>query len=125
MNRRTPDTTPAGPINENLSQLVDLGMRQMEAFLEAQSTLTNRIQDASAGWMKRVETENALAADLATKLTNARSLPEATQAWQDWANRRVALAGEDTKRAMNDFRQFASAALASARQADESWQEAR
>jgi hypothetical protein len=110
-----------------MTELVDLGLRQMEAFVEAQSALASRIQDASSGWMKRLETEAALGADLATKLTNARTIPEAASAWQDWTNRRVALVGEDTKRAMNDVRSlFAAAAMASvAGRGEEAWQESR
>jgi hypothetical protein len=126
MNRRNTDAPTAVPASANLSELVDLGLRQMEALIEAQSTLASRIQEASGGWMKRAEVETALAADLATKLTNARSLPEAAAAWQDWTNRRVALAGEDTKRAMNDVRSmFAAAAIAGTSRGEEGWQEAR
>src|SRR5215213_810289 len=120
---KTNDASTTPGLNGNLSDLSDLGARQMESLVEAQATLANRIQEAAAGWMKRVEVETVLTADLANKLTNSRSFTDVAAAWQDWSNRRIALAGEDTKRAMQDARVFVAVAFADAGAArgDESW----
>jgi hypothetical protein len=77
--------------------------------------------------MKRVEVETVLTAELANKLTNSRSFTDMAAAWQEWSNRRIALAGEDTKRAMHDARVFVAVAFAdaSAGRGDESWSETR
>jgi hypothetical protein len=103
MPRKSTDGTP---LNANFSDLMDVAPRQLEAFAEAQTAFTQRIQEASADWLKRVQTESAIASELGSKLTTARTFPDMAMAWQDWFNRHVELANEDAKRAAANVQEF-------------------
>jgi hypothetical protein len=105
MARRSEDAA-AAPLNANFSDLADVGVRQLEAFAQAQTAFTQKIQEANANWLKRLQTEGALASELGTKLTGARTFPEAAAAWQDWISRHVELANEDAKRVAGDTQEF-------------------
>jgi hypothetical protein len=96
------------PLNSNLSELMDAGVRRMQGFVEAHARLAEVIQEANATWVQRVRVEAGLASDLATKLSASPSPTEALEAWQDWANRRMALMAEDAAqltRVTQDFLQ--------------------
>jgi hypothetical protein len=95
------------PLNANLSDLADLGVRQVEAFVEAQSKVSQRIQEANTGWLQRFEVEAALASDLVANLSKSGSPVEAAAAWQDWASRRFDLAAADAAHLARDFQALA------------------
>jgi hypothetical protein len=88
------------------SGLADLGARQVQGFIEAQSALAKRIQDSSASWTQRLESETALASDLAAKLSRSRSPTDIAAAWQDWARRRTDLIGADVTHIAKDIQSF-------------------
>jgi hypothetical protein len=44
-----------------------------------------------------VQAEATIASEFATKLSSARSIPEATTVYQEWAGRRMEMATEDAK----------------------------
>lgn len=48
-------------------------------------------------WMARVHSESKLVTDLMTKLAGARSIPDATSAWQECLQRQIQLNAEDTR----------------------------
>jgi hypothetical protein len=96
------------PLNANFSELADLGVRQVEALVEAQSKLSQRFQEANAGWLQRFEVEAALASDLAANLGKSGSPAEVVSAWQDWASRRIDLVAADAAHLARDFGALAS-----------------
>jgi hypothetical protein len=106
MSRKSSNGATAQPLNPAFPDFTALGGRQMEAFLEAQSTFQQTLQEAGANWLKRLQTEGELAAELGSKLTAAHSLPEVAAAWQDWSSRHMELMNEDAKRAVSDAQTF-------------------
>jgi hypothetical protein len=83
----------------------------VQAVTNMQKELLSTIEQANRDWMARMETERNLAADLTSKLTAARSAPEAAAAYQEWMGRRVQLLGEDSRKFVADCQKFMDATM--------------
>jgi hypothetical protein len=57
-------------------------------------------------WLDRIQAEASLASELASKLTAARSVPDAITAYQNWGSRRFEMMAEDTKHLWDDTQKF-------------------
>ena len=101
MNRRMDEGT-APNVNVNFSDLAQIGARQVEAFFEVQASMAQRIQDANASSLKRLETAGGMGWELASRLMSAQSVADATTAWQEWAATHFRLAAVDAKRMLGD-----------------------
>jgi hypothetical protein len=53
-------------------------------------------------WFDRAQSEANLASELASKLTAARSIPDAMAAYQEWASQRFEMMAEDGKHLLAD-----------------------
>jgi len=82
------------------------GKKRFEDFVNSQSELFGQIQDANRQWLDRVRTEANLTSEFATKLTAARSIPDAMTACQDWTARRFELMAEDGRHLLADTQKF-------------------
>jgi hypothetical protein len=82
------------------------GRKQIEDLVKAQTELFDRLQDTNRRWLDRVQTEANLASEFATKLTAARSIPDAMIACRDWASRRFKLMAEDVEHVLDDTQKF-------------------
>jgi hypothetical protein len=82
------------------------GRKQIEALVNAQTELFDRLQDTNRRWLDRMQAEANLASEFATKLTSARSIPDAMTACRDWASRRFELMAEDVKHVLDDTQKF-------------------
>jgi hypothetical protein len=80
------------------SEVAQANARQVEAFFEAQAAMTLRLQDASTHLLRRGETMTAMAAELASRLTKAQTVFDATAAWQDWLLLQLRVGSADVKR---------------------------
>ena len=60
------------------------------------------LQELNRHWLDRWQEEAKLFTDFSSKLTAARSLPEATKGYQDLAERHWEMASEDAKRVIED-----------------------
>ena len=74
------------------------GQEQAEAMLGAQRELLEAYEQASRAWLDRVKSEVDLWAELATKLSATRSLPEALGTYQECVTQRMQMAAEDGRR---------------------------
>lgn len=83
----------------------------VEAACNMQKELLSTIEEANRDWMARMEVERNLATELTSKLTAARSAPEAATAYQEWMARRVQLLGEDSKKFVADCQKFVNATM--------------
>jgi len=63
----------------------------------------------SQRWSERIQSEATLASELASKLTTARSIPDAVAACQDWAGRRFEMMAEDRDHLLADYQVFMEA----------------
>ncbi len=65
-------------------------------------------------------TQWVLASEFASKLTQARSIPDAMSTCQEWAGRRFKMMAEDSKHVLTDIQNFMENGLASSRSAGSS-----
>ena len=78
-------------------------MKRFETFARAQA---EQLQETNRQCFDRVQAEANLASELVSKLTAARSIPEAMTAYQEWGSRRLEMVAEDTKRLMDHTHKF-------------------
>jgi hypothetical protein len=93
-----PDSMPA--------ELNAIRKKQIEGLVAMQTELIKRFQEANQSWFERVQSEANLASDLAVKLTEARSIPETTTAFQEWTSRHNEMAAGDAKRILAEGQKF-------------------
>jgi hypothetical protein len=77
------------------------GVVQVERLSRFQAELLEKIQEVNRHWLQRVQSEATLAAEFATKITSARSFPDAATVYQEWASRQLKLAVEDASYAIS------------------------
>lgn len=80
--------------------------KRMEGFAEAQTELFDQLQNANRHWLDRIQVEANAASEFATKLSSARSLPDAMTACKEWGARRFQMMAEDAAHVLNDARKF-------------------
>jgi hypothetical protein len=82
------------------------GMKRFGEFTKAQTEQLNNFQETNRQWLERVQAEANLASELISKLTAARSIPDAMSAYQEWGSRRLEMIAEDTKHLMDNTQKF-------------------
>jgi hypothetical protein len=90
------------PFNLTAADIAAETKKQIEEFANAQTKQLDRLQEANRLWLDRIQAEANLASEVASKLSSARSLPEAMTACQYWGKRRVEMMAEDTKHILDD-----------------------
>jgi hypothetical protein len=80
--------------------------KRIEEFISAQTELFDVCQETNRQWVDRIQAEATLASELTSKLTAARSIPEAMSACQQWGSRRFEMMAEDTKHLLDDSQKF-------------------
>jgi hypothetical protein len=93
MNQKDSQSRTASPSKGGIEQAERLGRFQAELF--------EKILEVNRHWLERVQSEATLAAEFATKITSARSFPEAATVYQEWASRQLKLAVEDASYAIS------------------------
>jgi Phasin protein len=83
--------------------------KRMEEFVSAQTELFDIFQESNRQWVGRIQAEATLASELTSKLTAARSIPDAMSACQEWGSRRFEMMAEDTKHLLDDSQKFMQA----------------
>jgi hypothetical protein len=86
------------------TEFIAIVRKRIEELTKAQTELFAKLQDANQRWMDRWQTEGNLFSEFSTKLTAARSLPEAATAYQDLAGQQLQMVSEDTKQLFADTR---------------------
>jgi hypothetical protein len=81
-------------------------MKRFGEFTKAQTEQLSNLQETNRQWLERVQAEASLASELISKLTAARSIPDAMSAYQEWGSRRLAMMAEDTKHLMDNTQKF-------------------
>jgi len=80
----------------------ELGKKQIEAFSNAQMEFLSNLQEINKHWMDRMQSEANIASEFVSKLTAARSIPDAMTACQEWTSRRLELMVEDGQHVFAD-----------------------
>lgn len=94
----TQTSTPSSALNFAPTELAAMGKKRLEATIEMQTELLDKLQEMNREWLARVQSEVDLASELTSKLTAARSLPDAATACQEWASKRVDMVAKDGRR---------------------------
>jgi hypothetical protein len=81
---------------------MSLGKDQTEAMVSMQKELLDAYDQSSRAWLARVKLEGDLWSELAKKLSETRSAPEAVEAYQQCVAQRMQMAAEDGRRLYDD-----------------------
>jgi len=92
------------------AEFAEMGKKRVEDFVSAQTELVEKLQEMNRQSFDRAQSEANLASELASKLTAARSIPDATAAYQEWASRRFEMMAEDGKHLLADTQKLTEAA---------------
>ena len=83
---------------------IEMHDKPIEDLANAQARFFEKLEATSQRWSERIQSEATLASELASKLTIARSIPDAVGACQDWASRRFEMMAEDRYHLLADYR---------------------
>ena len=88
------------------AEFAAMGRKRMDEFAKVQTELLDKISETNREWFERAQAEVDLASEFASKLTAARSLPDAARACQEWSGRRFELMAEDGRRLLAESQNF-------------------
>jgi hypothetical protein len=94
------------PIALNPIEFAEIGKKRFEEFVNLQIQLLDTFQETNRQWFDRAKSEADLASEFASKLSAARSLPEAMTACQQYSGRRFEMMAEDGKHLIEDGQKF-------------------
>jgi hypothetical protein len=80
--------------------------KQFKAVAESQKDIFEMLMKMNQHWMERAAVEAKSMTDLGSKLTSARSLPDAAEAYQQWMTERTRTLAEDSQHFMADCQKF-------------------
>ena len=89
-------------LNHVPAQFVELGMQRLDTLLHLQKEWLGTIEQINRSWVARAQSEASLVSAMASKLTAARNLPDATTVCQEWISQHMQLATEDSRRLLKD-----------------------
>ncbi len=92
------------------TEFAEKGKKRLEEFVNTQTEFLGKLQEMNRQWLDRAQSETNLASEFASKLTAARTIPEAMAAYQEWASRRFEMMAEDGKHLLADTQKFMEAA---------------
>lgn len=84
-----------------------MGKKRLEELVGMQAERVETLQEINRNWFDRMQLEATLASEFATKLTEARSIPETATACQEWATKRTEMAAEDARRILANGQKLA------------------
>ena len=105
----TERTGEASSINLIPTEFAEMGKKRIEEFVNMQTELVNELQETNRQWFDRAQSEANVASEFASKLTGARSIPEAMATCQEWTSRRFEMMAEDGKHLLADTQKFMEA----------------
>jgi phasin protein len=92
------------------TEFAEMGKKRVEEFAHTQTEFLEKLQEMNRQWFDRAQSGANLASEFASKLTAARSIPEAMAAYQEWASRRFEMMAEDGKHLFADAQKLMEAA---------------
>jgi hypothetical protein len=102
----TRDTAGSSTAKTDAPPFLNWGQERTEAALALQKDLLASYERASRAWLVRVQSEVALWSDLATKLTAARTVPEAFETYSKCVSERMKMAADDGAQLADEARQI-------------------
>jgi hypothetical protein len=80
--------------------------KRFDEFAKGQTELFETVQEINRRWLERVREEATLASEFSSKLTAARSIPDAMATCQECGARWFETMAEDTKHLLDDTQKF-------------------
>ena len=99
-------TDKAFPFALNTGEFAALGKKRLSDFMRVQTELLDEFQESNRHWLDRFESEANLVSEFASKLSSARSMPDAMAVSRDWATQYFAMLAEDGQHLADDTRKF-------------------
>ena len=84
-----------------------MGKKRLDELVAMQAELLGTLQEMNRNWFDRMQWEATVVSEFASKLTEARSIPETATACQEWATKRTEMAAEDVKRILANGQKLA------------------
>ena len=92
-----------GPNTKKSTDLMsELAATSYDRMLKAQRATFEQLHELNRHWLDRWQAEAKVFTDFSAKLMAARSLPEATKAYQDLAEQQWKMTSEDSRRIIED-----------------------
>ena len=91
--------TPFGLIP---SAFMTMGRQHIYECVKTHSELVDRFQEANRSWLDHLQSEAALSAEFASKMTAARSIPDIAALLLEWNKRHMEMAKVDAKHVLAD-----------------------
>ena len=88
------------------AELAKTAERQVEAIAETQKEFFHPLAKMNERWLSRAIAEARLAIDLGSKLSSARSVPDAVEAYQQWMTERTETLAKDSQQFVADCQRF-------------------
>jgi len=88
------------------AEFATISMKRFEEFAKAQTEQFNNFQETNRHWLDRVQAEANLASEFVSKITAARSIPDAMTAYQEWGGKRLEMMAEDTKHLLENTQKY-------------------
>jgi hypothetical protein len=89
--------------------IAEIGNRNLETLGAIQKQFLDAVTKANQGWLDYVNKEASLTSDLTKVLTNAKSVPEATAAFQEWTTKQIELITSHTRKVIEETQDFTQA----------------
>jgi Phasin protein len=87
-------------------ELAALGKKRIGDFMRMQTEFLDEIQEVNRHWLERFESEANLASEFASKLSLARSVPDALAVSREWVTQYFSMLAEDGQHLADDARKF-------------------
>ena len=86
-----------------------IGKENFETLAAIQKQVLDALAKANQEWIDCANQEAKLASTLAQKVTAAKSIPEATAAYQEWVSQQIELLSSQTRKAVDATQDFTKA----------------
>jgi hypothetical protein len=101
----------SNPILPNIvsPDVAGLGKRQFETMAAVQKEFLNALNQGNRAWVACFIEEAALTSAFTNRVTAARSIPEVTAAYQEWAGQQMELLSRQAKKVFDETQDFTEA----------------
>ena len=90
------------------SDPLQIGTERFASLLEMQKELLGTFEEIRREQLARTMEEASFVAELAAKVTSARSVPDIIAIYQEWITRHMTMFAEDSRRFMDDSQKVAN-----------------
>jgi hypothetical protein len=94
------------PFLLNSGEVAALGKKRIGEFIRVQTEILDELHEANRHWLDRFESEANLASEFASRLSSARTMPDAMAASREWATQYWTMLAEDGRHLADDTRKL-------------------